>query len=81
MFRRALLKNNASRYVKYFEKAVCILFLFFIEPVAKSEWNKIKENFRKCNQRRERMFKGGAGNKKLPEFIVWKMTRKPEIFH
>ena len=44
-----------------------ILFLFFIEAVAKSQWNKIKENFSKFKQRRERMSRSRAGNEKLPE--------------
>ena len=53
---------NIGRYVEFFEEVT-----FFIEAVAKCEWNKINENFRKCKQRREYMSKGAAGNKSLPD--------------
>ncbi|XP_028412543.1 uncharacterized protein LOC114535434 [Dendronephthya gigantea] len=32
----------------------------------KREWEKLKDNYRKCLQRREKMTRSGAGNKKLP---------------
>ena len=47
-------------------KKLHITFILY-RSCCKSEWNKIKENFRKCKQRTERMSRSEAGNKKLPE--------------
>ena len=63
------------------------MFLFFIEAVAKSERNKIKENFRKGKQRRERMSRSGVDNKKLPECKLFQelsflnLCEKPQESH
>ena len=39
--------------------------MFSVEFI-KKEWEKLKDNYRKCLQRRERMLKSGSGSKKLP---------------
>ena len=55
--------------------------MFFIQAVAKFEWNKIRENFIKCKKRGGRLSRRGVGNKMLPEFkeiLFINSARKPQ---
>ena len=49
-----------------FDLSSHIIFVYTLAKDAQSQWNKLKENYRKCLKRRESATRSGAGAKTLP---------------
>ena len=61
-------RENNSFFIEITSRFFLHLFIFIFTLVdyLKKEWEKLRDNYRKCLQRRDKLTRSGAGSKKLP---------------